>query len=132
PAKVYLRSHFLRLGILEDVGGRSNGHFFRLLKQTLGLVLIGVIHFQVRKHRLHVTRNPAILDTELRVNRELPLCHVKSAVSAKKWIEGPHVGVQDRYVHGEFRTLTTGQKGSLDRGQTASQKFTCEMETRRS
>src|ERR1700676_2095356 len=67
-----------RLRILENVGRGSNGHFFRLLKQTLVFVLIGFIHLQVRKHRLHVTSDPAVLDTQLRINRELPPCHVKS------------------------------------------------------
>jgi len=80
--EVYVGRYPLGAAILEEIRRAANHQFLRLMQNAGALVLLVIIDFEVREHRLYVAVDVAVFDGDLREHRELAGRNVEASECA--------------------------------------------------
>src|SRR5262249_7235110 len=105
PRDVDLRGHFLARDVLQGLRGDVDHALPELPREALVAILLRIVGLDVLEQWLDVPVHVAVLDVELREERELTRDDVEFAVSPQEVVHRPHVGVLDLNLRVEVGPL---------------------------
>src|ERR1700730_1895903 len=111
--------------------GGINEDLFGLVDHALVFILLIFVHNQIGEHRLDIAGYVAVLDGELRIQREAAPRHIEASIGAQQGVKRGQVGVVDRNVEIEFGTLAASQKSPAHMSSAATHEFAVERQLRR-